>query len=60
VVATAVALGAGKSLFAGLIQRLDPALTNTRAFGNGSVVPGNVSRLPLDWSTVAWIARNPL
>jgi dihydrofolate reductase len=33
-----VALGAGKSLFAGLPKRLDFTLTNTRVFGNGSVV----------------------
>lgn len=33
-----VALGAGQPLFAGLSQRLDFVLTNTRVFGNGSVV----------------------
>jgi len=32
------ALGAGKSLFSGLPHRLELALTNTRVFGNGSVV----------------------
>ena len=38
VVVNPVALGAGQSLFSGLSQRLDFALTNTRVFGNGSVV----------------------
>jgi hypothetical protein len=33
-----VALGCGRSLFSGLTQRLDFALTNTRVFANGSVV----------------------
>ena len=33
-----VALGAGKSLFAGLSRRLDLVLTGTRVFRNGSVV----------------------
>lgn len=33
-----VALGAGKSLFAGLTRRLDLALDRSRVFGNGSVV----------------------
>jgi hypothetical protein len=33
-----VALGAGKSFLAGLARPLDLALTNTRVFGNGSVV----------------------
>jgi dihydrofolate reductase len=38
VVVNPVALGAGKSLFSGLGKRLDLVLTNTRVFGNGSVV----------------------
>lgn len=38
VVVNPVALGAGKSLLSGLAKRLDLALTNTRVFGNGSVV----------------------
>ena len=38
VVVTPVALGAGKAIFSGLTRRLDFALTNTRVFGNGSVV----------------------
>jgi dihydrofolate reductase len=38
VVVIPVALGAGKSLFSGLTQRLELVLTNTRVFGNGSVV----------------------
>ena len=38
VVVVPVALGGGKSLFAGLEQRLDFTLTNSRAFKNGSVV----------------------
>jgi dihydrofolate reductase len=38
VVINPVALGAGKSLFDGLTQRLDLMLTNWRGFGNGSVV----------------------
>lgn len=38
VVVNPVALGAGQSLFSGLSRRLDFVLTNTRVFGNGSVV----------------------
>lgn len=38
VVVNPVALGAGKSLFSGLTQRLELMLTKTRVFGNGSVV----------------------
>lgn len=38
VVVNPVALGDGKSLFSGLTGRLDLVLTNTRVFGNGSVV----------------------
>ena len=38
VVVNPVALGGGKSLFAGLSKRLDLALTKTRVFGNGAVV----------------------
>ena len=38
VVVTPVAMGAGKSLLAGLTKRQYFALTNTRAFRNGSVV----------------------
>lgn len=38
VVVNPVALGDGKSLFSGLTERLDLVLTNTRVFGNGSVV----------------------
>jgi dihydrofolate reductase len=38
VVVNPVALGAGKSLLAGLTKRLDFTLTKTRVFGNGSVV----------------------
>lgn len=38
IVVNPVALGAGKSLFSGLTQRLDFALTQTRVFANGSVV----------------------
>jgi dihydrofolate reductase len=38
VVVNPVALGAGKSLFSGLGKPLDLVLTNTRVFGNGSVV----------------------
>jgi len=38
VVVNPVALGAGKSLFSGLTQQLELMLTNTRVFGNGSVV----------------------
>jgi dihydrofolate reductase len=38
VVVNPVALGAGKSLFSGLSQELELELTNTRVFGNGSVV----------------------
>lgn len=38
VVVNPVALGAGKSLFAGLTRRLELELTKTRVFGNGSVV----------------------
>lgn len=37
IVVNPVALGAGKSLFSGLTQRLELLLTNTRVFGNGSV-----------------------
>ncbi len=39
-----VALGAGRSLFAGLAQPLELELTNTRVFGNGSVVLWYVPR----------------
>jgi len=38
VVLNPVALGAGQSLFAGLTKPQELALTNTRVFGNGSVV----------------------
>lgn len=38
VVVNPVALGAGKSLFAGLDRQLDLVLTGTRVFKNGSVV----------------------
>ena len=38
VVVNPIALGAGKSLFSGLTQQLELELTNTRVFGNGSVV----------------------
>jgi len=38
VVLDPVALGAGKSLFSGLTKRLQLVLTNTRVFGDGSVV----------------------
>jgi dihydrofolate reductase len=38
IVLNPVALGAGKSLFSGLTQQLALVLTNTRVFGNGSVV----------------------
>jgi dihydrofolate reductase len=38
VVVNPVALGAGKSLFSGLTKQLELVLTNTRVFGNGSVV----------------------
>lgn len=38
VVVNPVALGEGKSLFAGLTQPLELVLTNTRVFRNGSVV----------------------
>ena len=38
VVVNPVALGAGKSLFSGLTHQLELVLTNTRVFGNGSVV----------------------
>ena len=38
VVVNPVALGAGKSLFSGLAQQLELVLTDTRVFGNGSVV----------------------
>lgn len=38
VVVNPIALGAGKSLFSGLTQQLELVLTNTRVFGNGSVV----------------------
>lgn len=38
VVVNPVALGAGKSLFAGLPRQLDLVLTRTRVFENGSVV----------------------
>jgi len=38
VVVNPVALGAGKSVFAGLTQPLELVLTNTRVFRNGSVV----------------------
>ena len=38
VVVNPVALGAGKSLFAGLARQLDLVLTGTRVFKNGSVV----------------------
>jgi len=44
VVVNPVALGAGKSLFSGLPHRLELALTNTRVFGNGSVVLWYVPR----------------
>ena len=38
VVVNPIALGAGRSLFSGLTQPLELLLTNTRVFGNGSVV----------------------
>jgi dihydrofolate reductase len=38
IVVNPVAIGAGKSLFAGLARPLNLALMNTRVFGNGSVV----------------------
>lgn len=38
VVVNPIALGSGKSLLSGLTKRLDFVLTNTRVFGNGSVV----------------------
>ncbi len=38
VVVNPVAIGAGKSLFAGLTKRLDLALTKSRVFANGAVV----------------------
>ena len=38
VVVNPIALGSGKSLLSGLARRLDFVLTNTRVFGNGSVV----------------------
>ena len=38
IVVNPVALGGGKSLFAGLTKRLDLALTKSRVFGNGAVV----------------------
>jgi dihydrofolate reductase len=38
IVVNPVALGAGKSLFAGLTKRVDFTLTKTRVFANGSVV----------------------
>lgn len=38
IVVNPVALGAGKSLFSGLTERLDLVLTNTRVFANGSVI----------------------
>jgi dihydrofolate reductase len=38
IVVTPVAIGAGKSLLSGLTKRLDFVLTDTRVFGNGSVV----------------------
>jgi dihydrofolate reductase len=38
VVVNPVALGSGKSLFSGLTRQLALVLTNTRVFGNGSVV----------------------
>ena len=38
IVVNPVALGAGKSLFAGLTDPLPLSLTKTRAFGNGAVV----------------------
>ena len=39
-----VALGAGKSLFAGLTRRLELVLATTKVFGNGSVVLTYVPR----------------
>jgi dihydrofolate reductase len=44
VVVNPVALGGGKSFLSGLTGRLDLALTNTRVFGNGSVVLWYVPR----------------
>lgn len=38
IVVNPVAIGAGKSLFAGLARPLNLVLMNTRVFGNGSVV----------------------
>ena len=38
VVVNPVALGAGKSLFSGISRKVELVLTNTRVFGNGSVV----------------------
>lgn len=44
VVVNPVALGGGRSLFAGLSKRLDFALASTRVFANGSVVLGYTPR----------------